>query len=109
METYARFLKTLDDARAIRHKLLECFERASNPDVTEAQRKALLTFVVVGGGPTRLVFVALLLFFSHHHSFSVEFAGELYDFITQDIRSWYPDLVSRSTRILLVSIVFCFF
>ena len=35
----------------------------------------LLNFVIVGGGPT-----------------SIEFAGELYDFVKNDILRWYPDL-----------------
>ena len=37
--------------------------------LTEKRRRALLTFVVVGGGPT-----------------GVEFSGELFDFLKQDVR-----------------------
>lgn len=70
------FLKQLSHSRAIRNKLLECFERASSPAVTdEAHRRELLTFIVVGGGPT-----------------SIEFASELYDFLEEDVSRWYPDL-----------------
>ena len=48
---YANVLKTLDDAAAVRLKLLAAFERAeSRRDPDEIRR--LLTFVVVGGGPT---------------------------------------------------------
>jgi NADH dehydrogenase/NADH:ubiquinone reductase (non-electrogenic) len=70
------FLKQLSHSRAIRNKLLECFERASSPAVTnDVDRKELLTFIVVGGGPT-----------------SIEFASELYDFLQDDVSRWYPDL-----------------
>jgi len=69
------FLKHLYHARLIRNRILECFERASNNNVTKAERSRLLSFVVVGGGPT-----------------SCEFTTELYDFIHDDVSKWYPDL-----------------
>ena len=50
-EPVAPGLKTLEDARTIRHRFLLAFEEAeksSNP----AEQDALLTFVIVGGGPT---------------------------------------------------------
>ena len=50
------FLKQLADARAIRSKIIECFERASYPGVCEAEQARLLSFVVVGGGPTSVEF-----------------------------------------------------
>lgn len=49
--THALGLKTLDEALAIRERMLLAFEaaeRATDPEV----RKKLLTFVVIGGGPT---------------------------------------------------------
>src|SRR5690242_6387606 len=50
-EPFAPGLKTLEDATAIRRKLLLAFERAERePDA--ARRAALLTFVIVGAGPT---------------------------------------------------------
>lgn len=58
--------------------MIECFERASSPSCTEEEARRLLTFVIVGAGPT-----------------SVEFAGELYDFVTKDVSRWYPDLHSH--------------
>ena len=48
------FLKQLGDARNIRNRLLECFYRAANPFISEAERSRLLSFVVVGGGPTSI-------------------------------------------------------
>jgi NADH:ubiquinone reductase (H+-translocating) len=44
-------LKSIEDATAIRSRLLRAFEEAENA-VDEAERTAWLTFVVVGGGPT---------------------------------------------------------
>ena len=44
-------IKTIEDARTIRTRLLLAFERAElSPD--EEERKALMTIVVIGGGPT---------------------------------------------------------
>eukprot|EP00962_Isochrysis_galbana_P020930 scaffold6144_cov94-Isochrysis_galbana.AAC.1 len=58
------FLKNLSHARQIRQRTLGCFERASMPGISNAEREALLSFVVVGGGPT-----------------SCEFVSELHDFL----------------------------
>ena len=44
-------LKSLEDATQIRHRLLTAFERAEIAD-DPAERRALLTFLIVGGGPT---------------------------------------------------------
>lgn len=78
------FLKQLQHARAIRNRILECFERASNPHVNEAERTRLLTFIVVGGGPT-----------------SVEFTSELNDFLKGDVAKWYRDLCDNA-RIVVI-------
>jgi NADH dehydrogenase FAD-containing subunit len=59
-ENNAFFLKNLWDARKIRATLIKNFERAANPNINTAERRRLLTVLIVGGGPT-----------------SVEFAGEL--------------------------------
>jgi len=69
------FLKQLEQARSIRNRIIECFERAASPFVGEDERKRLLTFLVVGGGPT-----------------SIEFTSELCDFIRHDVAKWYSDL-----------------
>jgi NADH dehydrogenase/putative oxidoreductase len=50
-ETAAPGLKTLDDATAIRRRLLLAFEQAETT-ANAAAREALLTFVIIGGGPT---------------------------------------------------------
>ncbi|CAF1033217.1 unnamed protein product [Rotaria sordida] len=82
VEQHAFFLKQLSDARAIRNRLMELFERASNRFISEEERKALTTFVIVGGGPT-----------------SIEFSGELHDFIVEDVAKWFPDV---KTRVIVV-------
>lgn len=75
VERHAFFLKELSDARGIRQKIIECFERASKPARPLDQVKALLHFIIVGGGPT-----------------GVEFAAEMHDFVKQDLGKWFPDL-----------------
>lgn len=50
-EQYAPGLKTVEDALEIRRRVLTAFERAERTD-DDAERRANLTFVVVGGGPT---------------------------------------------------------
>ena len=37
-------------ARAIRRRILNCFEQAAMPNISHAERERLLSFVVVGGG-----------------------------------------------------------
>lgn len=84
VKEHALFLKELSDARAIRQRIIENFERASTPLVSEEERRRLLHFVVVGGGPT-----------------GVEFAAELHDFIEDDLRTAFPDL-AHDVRITLL-------
>lgn len=50
-EPFAPGLKTVDDALEIRRRVLIAFERAERIDDAR-ERRALLTFVVIGGGPT---------------------------------------------------------
>lgn len=75
---HAHFLRELVDARAIRHHIIENFERASTPGISPEERKRLLHFVVVGGGPT-----------------GVEFAAELHDFVSEDVRKWFHHLADE--------------
>src|SRR5579862_3213541 len=44
-------MKDVEEATFIRSRLLRCFERAELESDPE-ERKALLSFVIVGGGPT---------------------------------------------------------
>ena len=50
-EPYAPGLKTLEDATAVRRRILLSLERAERESDPE-RRAALMTFVIVGGGPT---------------------------------------------------------
>lgn len=50
-EEHAPGLKTIEDAIRIRREVLGAFERAENTS-DEAERRRLMTIVVIGGGPT---------------------------------------------------------
>jgi NADH dehydrogenase len=83
-QPYAPGLKTLEDALAIRRRVLLAFERAereSNPE----RRAALLTFVVVGAGPT-----------------GVELAGALAEISRQSLARDFRHFDPGSARIILV-------
>ncbi|KAJ9171015.1 hypothetical protein P3X46_019069 [Hevea brasiliensis] len=67
------FLKDLEDAQKLRRSVIDCFEKAALPNLTEEERRINLHFVVVGGGPT-----------------GVEFAAELHDFLQEDLVNIYP-------------------
>ena len=67
-EPNAPGLKTLEDAIAIRRRILIAFERAEREEDARRQRD-LLTFVIVGGGPT-----------------GVELAGTLAEIARQTLR-----------------------
>ncbi|WP_158983037.1 NAD(P)/FAD-dependent oxidoreductase [Lysobacter panacisoli] len=58
-------LKTLDDALAIRRRLLLAFERAEACD-DPAERAAWLSFAVVGGGPTGVELAGTLAEIARH-------------------------------------------
>ena len=78
------FVKKISDAPKLKNHILDCFETASLPGVTDEDKNRLLHFVVVGGGPT-----------------GVEFAAELNDFIQEDLRYIYKNL-GHHTKITLV-------
>lgn len=80
----ALFLREVTDARKIRIKVIECFENASLPGITDDEKRNLLSFVVCGGGPT-----------------GVEFAAELHDFIVEDVKKKYPGLDSDVNLLLI--------
>jgi putative oxidoreductase len=50
-QPFAPGLKRIEDATEVRRRLLTAFERAEATE-DEAERSALLTFLIVGGGPT---------------------------------------------------------
>ncbi|KAG5014896.1 hypothetical protein JHK82_020576 [Glycine max] len=69
------FLKEVEDAQKIRRTVIDCFERASLPSVSEEEKKRILHFAIVGGGPT-----------------GVEFAASLHDYVTEDLVNIYPGI-----------------
>jgi NADH dehydrogenase/putative oxidoreductase len=70
-EPFAPGLKKIDDATAMRSRVLAAFERAEACE-DEAERRRLLTFVLVGGGPTGVELAGAIAELARH-SFSDEF------------------------------------
>ncbi|TWI01642.1 NADH dehydrogenase [Luteimonas cucumeris] len=81
---YAPGLKTLDDALLIRRRILSAFERAEASD-DDAERRALLTFAIVGGGPT-----------------GVELAGTLAEIARHTLKREFRRIDPRQARVLLL-------
>jgi len=75
VKEHAYFLKEVTDARKIRQRIIDCFEMASEPGVSEEDQKGILHFAVVGGGPT-----------------GIELSAEIHDFIVNDMSRLYPHL-----------------
>jgi NADH:quinone reductase (non-electrogenic) len=80
---YAPGLKTLEDALAIRRRILVAFEHAER-ETDAARQRRLLTFVLIGGGPT-----------------GVELAGTLAE-IARQTRAEFRNMDTHATRIVLV-------
>jgi NADH:ubiquinone reductase (H+-translocating) len=83
-EKIAPGLKTIEDATAIRHKLLYAFEAAEREPDPET-RHAWLTFVIVGAGPT-----------------GVELAGALAEIARDTLRHDFRSIRPEESRILLL-------
>ncbi|EPQ51528.1 FAD/NAD P-binding domain-containing protein [Gloeophyllum trabeum ATCC 11539] len=81
---HACFMKELHDAEKFQTRFMDCVESAAFPGQSPEEIDRLLHMVVVGGGPT-----------------GVELSGELHDFLTDDLKQWYPELAER-IRITLV-------
>jgi NADH:ubiquinone reductase (H+-translocating) len=83
-EPYAPGLKKIEDATAIRRRILLAFEEA---EITNdpARRARLLTFVVIGGGPT-----------------GVELAGAIAELARMTIAADFRRIDPRDARVLLI-------
>ncbi|MDQ2665757.1 MAG: NAD(P)/FAD-dependent oxidoreductase [Gemmatimonadota bacterium] len=64
-ETYAPGLKSIDDAIRLRQRILVAFERAELTDDPD-ERRALLSFVIIGGGPTGVELAGMLPMIARH-------------------------------------------
>jgi NADH:ubiquinone reductase (H+-translocating) len=81
---HAAGLKCLDDALAIRRRILSAFEAAERePD--DGRRRRLLTFVIVGGGPT-----------------GVELAGAISEIATRTMARDFRNFDPKEARIVLL-------
>jgi NADH dehydrogenase len=81
---WAPSLKSVEEATAIRHKLLFAFERAER-SATPEEARAWLTFVIVGAGATGL-----------------ELAGALAEIANETLRHDFRKINPREARIILM-------
>ncbi len=83
-EEFAPGLKTLAQAKEIRRRVMEAYERAERT-TDFVERKKLLTFVIVGGGPT-----------------GVELAGSIGEMSRYTLSKFYRNIDPKLTRIFIV-------
>jgi NADH dehydrogenase len=83
-EPFAPGLKTIEDATAIRRRILSAFEHAERA-TNKALRAKFLTFVVIGGGPT-----------------GVELAGTIAELARDTLRRDFRNVDTRGARVVLV-------
>jgi len=81
---YAPGLKSIDDALAIRRKVLLALERAET-EADPHRREALLTFVVIGAGPT-----------------GVEMAGAIAELARRSVSRDFRSITPHCSRVILV-------
>ena len=81
---FARGLKSIEDATRIRRSILSAFEEAELAR-DDAERKRLLTFVIIGGGPT-----------------GVEMAGAIAEIARQTLARDFRRIDPRTARIVLI-------
>lgn len=75
VEEHALFMKTVHDATKVRARILDMFERASLPTLSEQEQKDVLRMIIVGGGPT-----------------GVAIAAEIDDLVSDHLFKIYPHL-----------------
>lgn len=77
-------LKSIEDALAIRRKILLAFEKAET-ETDLLRRQALLTFVVIGGGPT-----------------GVEMAGAIAELARRSVSRDFRNITPQCSRVILL-------
>jgi NADH dehydrogenase len=80
---YAPGLKSIEDATAIRQRILSAFERAEIAE-SEEEQQAFLTFVIVGGGPT-----------------GVELAGAIAELARHTLKGEFRRIDPANARVIL--------
>lgn len=80
---YAFPLRTLDDAKRIKNRIIEMYDKADEHE-TQAEHEELLRFVVVGGGAT-----------------GVELAAELAECMCNELPRLFPRLKDRGQIVLV--------
>src|SRR5919202_2525588 len=83
-QAHAHGIKQIDDATALRRRILLTFEKAET-ETRAAERRRLLNFVVVGGGPT-----------------GVEMAGAIAELARKALAADFRSIDSRLARVVLV-------
>jgi len=81
---HAPGIKTIDDATAVRRKVLLALERAETESDPE-RRKALLTFVLIGAGPT-----------------GVEMAGAIAELAHRSVSKDFRSITPHCSRVVLI-------
>jgi len=85
VQEHACFMKELADAEKMQRAFLDCVETAAFPGQSQEEIDRLLHIIVVGGGPT-----------------GIEVSGELHDFLSEDLKAWYPSALSNKIKISLI-------
>lgn len=83
-EPFAPGLKTLEDATAIRRRILLAFEQAER-ETDPVRRGALMTLVVIGGGPT-----------------GVELAGTIAELARDTLAGEFRNIDTAAARVVLI-------
>ncbi|HZT21061.1 MAG TPA: NAD(P)/FAD-dependent oxidoreductase, partial [Dongiaceae bacterium] len=83
-EAYAQGLKRIDDATAIRRRILTSFEKAESA-AADMMRRRELNFVIVGGGPT-----------------GVELAGAIAELARTALAADFRNIDPRRARVILL-------
>jgi NADH:ubiquinone reductase (H+-translocating) len=81
---FAPGIKTIEDATAVRRKVLMAMERAET-ETDSVKRHALLTFVIIGGGPT-----------------GVEMAGAIAELARQSVSKDFRSITPHCAKIILI-------
>jgi len=83
---HAPGIKSIEDATAVRRKVLLALERAES-ETDKVRREALLTFVVIGGGPT-----------------GVEMAGAIAELAHRSVSRDFRSITPHCSKVILINL-----